>query len=87
MSIATSLGFPRIGRRRELKSALEAHWAGELSEAGLQEAARLLRAESHSLQQGLGIGHIPSNDFALYDHVLDTACMVGAIPPGYGCSR
>ena len=84
MSIATSLGFPRIGRRRELKSALEAHWAGELSEAGLQEAARLLRAESHSLQQGLGIGHIPSNDFALYDHVLDTACMVGAIPPGYG---
>jgi 5-methyltetrahydropteroyltriglutamate--homocysteine methyltransferase len=29
---------------------------------------------------------VPSGDFALYDHVLDTACMVGAIPPGYGWS-
>src|SRR5205823_330848 len=23
---------------------------------------------------------IPSNDFSLYDHVLDTSCLVGAIP-------
>ncbi|OYW09529.1 MAG: hypothetical protein B7Z59_08045, partial [Acidiphilium sp. 37-67-22] len=35
MSIATNLGFPRIGRRRELKAALEAHWAGELTETAL----------------------------------------------------
>ena len=84
MSIATNLGFPRIGRRRELKAALEAHWAGALSETALHDAARGLRTESQALQQGLGIGHIPSNDAALYDHVLDTACMFGAIPPGYG---
>ena len=36
------------------------------------------------LQLGLGIGHVPSGDASLYDHVLDTACMFGAIPPGYG---
>ena len=24
----TILGYPRIGRRRELKRAVEAHWAG-----------------------------------------------------------
>ncbi|OYV83019.1 MAG: 5-methyltetrahydropteroyltriglutamate--homocysteine S-methyltransferase, partial [Acidiphilium sp. 21-68-69] len=84
MSIATNLGFPRIGRRRELKAALEAHWAGELTETALHDAARALRAGSQALQQGLGIGHIPCNDASLYDHVLDTACMFGAIPPGYG---
>ena len=27
-----------------------------------------------------GIDHVPSNDFSLYDHVLDTAVMLGAIP-------
>jgi len=30
-----------------------------------------------------GIACIPSNDFSLYDHVLDTAVMVGAIPQRY----
>ena len=32
----------------------------------------------------LGAGIIPSNDFSLYDHVLDTTAMAGAIPPIYG---
>ncbi|MBB3658332.1 hypothetical protein FHX15_003574 [Rhizobium sp. BK650] len=31
-----------------------------------------------------GIDVIPSNDFSLYDHVLDTAVMVGAVPAAYG---
>ena len=34
-----------------------------------------------------GIDHIPSNDFSLYDHVLDTAVMVGAIPPRFRRQR
>ncbi|MFZ6763072.1 5-methyltetrahydropteroyltriglutamate--homocysteine S-methyltransferase [Pseudoroseomonas sp. WGS1072] len=84
MTVAANLGFPRIGARRELKSALEAHWAGELDEAGLLEAARGLRQRHWQLQAGQGISHIPSNDFALYDQVLDTAGMLGAIPEGYG---
>lgn len=84
MTIATNLGFPRMGRRRELKAALEGFWAGRLSEADLQTEAARLRAAHWRLQQGLGIGHVPSNDFSLYDHVLDTACMIGAVPAGYG---
>lgn len=87
MTVASNLGFPRIGRRRELKTALEQFWAGTLDEAGLDAAATALRARHWKLQAGSGISHVPSGDFSLYDHVLDTACMLGAIPPGCGWSE
>jgi len=83
ISIAT-LGVPRIGRRRELKFALESYWSGTSSEADLIDTARKLRAASWIEQRDRGITRIPSNDFSFYDHVLDTAVMVGAIPAGYG---
>ena len=84
MTIASNLGFPRIGRRRELKAALDRRWAGALDEVGLLAEGARLRAAHWALQQGLGVSHVPSGDFSLYDHVLDTACMLGAVPPGYG---
>ena len=79
-----SLGFPRIGRHRELKFALEGYWSGKIPESELIETARKLRADNWSLQRDSGITRIPSNDFSFYDHVLDTAVMVGAIPSVYG---
>ena len=39
----TILGYPRIGRRRELKRAVESHWAGALSEADLEATTADLR--------------------------------------------
>ncbi|MBC9207606.1 5-methyltetrahydropteroyltriglutamate--homocysteine S-methyltransferase [Roseomonas aerophila] len=84
MSIAANLGFPRIGRRRELKAALEAFWAGQSDEAVLLARAAALRGGHQALQGACGIGHIPSHDAPLYDHVLDHATMLGAIPAGYG---
>ena len=84
MTIAANLGYPRIGPRRELKAALESFWAGKTPEAELRATAAGLRTASRRLQQGAGIGHIPGGDFTLYDHVLDTACALGAIPPGHG---
>jgi 5-methyltetrahydropteroyltriglutamate--homocysteine methyltransferase len=86
MSIASNLGFPRIGHRRELKFALEKFWAGELDAAGLNAAAATLRTRHWKLQRGSGVMHVPSGEFSFYDHVLDTACMLGAISPGYGWS-
>ncbi|MDO9710105.1 5-methyltetrahydropteroyltriglutamate--homocysteine S-methyltransferase [Paracraurococcus lichenis] len=86
MTIAANLGYPRIGPRRELKQALEAHWAGRLPEDGLRQAAAALRAQARALQRGSGIAHVPSGDFAFYDHVLETACAFGCVPPGYGWS-
>jgi 5-methyltetrahydropteroyltriglutamate--homocysteine methyltransferase len=86
MTIAANLGYPRIGPRRELKTALEAFWGGRSSEADLLATAAALRAGGRAVQQGRGISHLPSGDFALYDHVLETACAFGAIPAGYGWS-
>ncbi len=83
VSVAT-LGVPRIGRRRELKFALENYWSGKDSAEALLETARRLRADNWRLQAEKGVTRIPSNDFSLYDHVLDTAVMVGAIPQRYG---
>ncbi|WP_173932545.1 5-methyltetrahydropteroyltriglutamate--homocysteine S-methyltransferase [Chelativorans sp. Marseille-P2723] len=79
-----TLGVPRIGRRRELKFALEAYWSGESSAATLLQTAKALRAANWMEQCDRGVTKIPSNDFSLYDHVLDTAVMVGAIPAIYG---
>lgn len=82
LPVAT-LGMPRIGPRRELKFALESYWAGNSSEAQLFEAAAGLRLANWARQKSLGATVIPSNDFSLYDHVLDTSVMVGAIPDVY----
>ena len=87
MTIASNLGFPRIGARRALKTALERHWAGTLDAAGLEAEAARLRAAHRTFQVGLGISHVPSGEFSMYDHVLDTACLLGALPPGYGWSN
>ena len=79
-----NLGFPRIGPRRELKTALEAYWAGTIDAETLRERSEGLKGAAWTRQRAAGVSHIPSNDFSLYDHVLDTSVMVGAIPPAYG---
>jgi len=86
MTIAANLGYPRIGPRRELKTALESFWSGSTGEADLARTARALRAGNRALQIGAGMNHVPCADFALYDHVLETACALGAVPEGYGWS-
>lgn len=83
LAVAT-LGTPRIGPRRELKAALESYWSGKTDAAALLETAAALRAANWARQKARGITVIPSNDFSLYDHVLDTSVMVGAIPEVYG---
>jgi hypothetical protein len=76
----TNLGFPRIGHARELKRAVEGHWAGRVSADELQSVARELRERHWRLQVDAGIEHVPSSDFALYDHVLDSALMLDCVP-------
>ena len=80
MAVAHSLGFPRIGRDRELKKAQEAFWKGELDEAGLRAGGRELRKSHWDLQKQAGIELLPAGDFAWYDQVLTHSLMFGVIP-------
>ena len=82
--ITHTLGYPRVGERRELKRATEAYWHGKLSRAELEEAGRLLRRQNWLTQQEAGIDLIPSNDFSFYDQMLDLTCLVGNVPPRFG---
>jgi 5-methyltetrahydropteroyltriglutamate--homocysteine methyltransferase len=79
-----NLGFPRMGRRRELKYALEGYWSGKRTKQELLETAASLRKEHWTLQQLAGLTFIPSNDFSLYDQVLDALVLVGATPERFG---
>ncbi|MEA1605226.1 5-methyltetrahydropteroyltriglutamate--homocysteine S-methyltransferase [Pseudomonas spirodelae] len=80
MALSHSLGFPRIGRDRELKKALEAYWQGGLDEAGLQAVGRELRAAHWQVQKAAGLDLLPVGDFAWYDHVLSHSLTFGVIP-------
>ncbi|MEY8712972.1 5-methyltetrahydropteroyltriglutamate--homocysteine S-methyltransferase [Mangrovibacter phragmitis] len=75
-----TLGFPRIGLRRELKKAQESYWAGALSREALFEAGRELRTRHWQQQSDAGINILPVGDFAWYDHVLGTSLLLGNVP-------
>jgi 5-methyltetrahydropteroyltriglutamate--homocysteine methyltransferase len=79
-----NLGYPRMGALRQLKKSLEAYWLGTETEADLHRNASGLRRMHWGQQKEAGIDLIPSNDFSFYDHVLDTAAMVGAVPERFG---
>ena len=77
-------GFPRIGDRRELKAATERYWNGEASEDELGQVASDIRRRNWTFMRDAGVDLVPSNDFSLYDQVLDAVALVGAVPPRYG---
>jgi 5-methyltetrahydropteroyltriglutamate--homocysteine methyltransferase len=81
--MTTNLGYPRIGRDRELKRASEAYWAGELAQDELLHVGASLRLAQWTVQREAGIDLIPVNDFTHYDHVLDAIALVGAVPERY----
>ncbi|WP_062299120.1 5-methyltetrahydropteroyltriglutamate--homocysteine S-methyltransferase [Demequina maris] len=86
----TILGYPRIGRIRELKRALESFWKGATTADQLESAARELRLENLARLAELGLDKdasaIPSN-FSFYDHVLDAAVTLGAVPTRFADLR
>ncbi len=81
--ITHTLGFPRIGIRRELKRVTERYWQGAASEGELSATARELRLRHWSVQAQAGIDLLPVGDFSLYDRMLDTIALFGAVPERY----
>lgn len=74
------VGFPRIGEHRELKKVLESFWAKNSTFEEVQVLASELKKRHWEYQRDAGIDFISSNDFSLYDNVLDMAILLGAIP-------
>ncbi len=75
-----TLGFPRVGLRRELKKAQESYWAGKSSQQALLAVGRELRARHWQQQKEAGVDLLPVGDFAWYDHVLTTSLLLGNVP-------
>ncbi len=79
----TTLGYPRIGRKRELKQVCETYWGGKLGEEDLYRTGAMLRRAHWQAQRDAGIDLIPVNDFSFYDQVLDAIALIGAVPERY----
>lgn len=81
MSILTkSFGYPNIGANRELKQTLESYWAGKISKDAFYKQSEEINASRLQKQKSVGIDCISSNDFSLYDFILDLSVMFGVIP-------
>lgn len=78
---ATVLGLPRVGPHRELKRATESYWAGRIDAEQLHAIARDLRRDQLTELRTAGLDSIPVGTFSYYDQMLDTAVLLGALPP------
>ena len=83
MITTATIGYPRIGPKRELKKVLESYWKGDVDEFELQKTAKELRKNVWKVQKDNGIDLITSNDFSFYDQILDMICLLGAVPKRY----
>lgn len=77
---SSSLGYPRIGEKREWKRNLERYWAGEQSEEQFLAEQKKIRLNHLQTQIDAGLDDVPVGDFSDYDHVLDTAVSFGLVP-------
>ena len=77
------IGFPRVGKLRELKFATEKYFRNEITAQQLEETAEDIRKYQWNLQKESNIDYIPSNDFSFYDLVLDTAVLFNIVPKEY----
>lgn len=74
------IGFPRIGKNRELKFATEKYFRKEITKEALFDIAKEIRKENLLCQKATGIDYISVNDFSFYDNFLDLAFSFNVIP-------
>jgi 5-methyltetrahydropteroyltriglutamate--homocysteine methyltransferase len=84
MTTIHTLGFPRIGKQRELKFALEKFWRGEIDATALETTASELRARHWQLQRDAGLDFVAVGDFAYYDQMLNHIQLLGCEPSRFG---
>lgn len=79
-TISHILGYPRIGVNRDLKTAVEAYWRGQLSQNELIATGQKIQETNWRTQAEAGLEFITVGDFSYYDHVLDTSALLGVVP-------
>ena len=79
-----TLGFPRIGAKRELKLALESFWRGDSDAAALEACGRELRARHWAQQAAAGLDFVTVGDFAFYDQMANHIALFGCAPERFG---
>lgn len=82
--VTHTLGFPRIGRNRALKWALEEYWRGESDRNALCETARAVRDDSRRWHREAGITRPACGDFTFYDGMADLCLLFGQAPQRFG---
>ena len=80
---ATIVGYPRVGRFRELKKAQEAFWKGKITQDELHQAAADVQRTYYDrvIERGLSAtdSSIPAT-FSYYDQVLDAVRLFTLVP-------
>jgi 5-methyltetrahydropteroyltriglutamate--homocysteine methyltransferase len=76
----SNLGYPRLGRQRELKVALEKVFKGKMPASNLLAVGKAICEERWKRQVELGVDAVPVNDFSFFDHMIDMALVLGVIP-------
>jgi len=79
-TLSQTIGYPRIGRDRQMKQALEGLWRGKSDEASLLKVLAAVEEQGEQTQSQAGIDMVGVGDATLYDHVLDWSHRLGIIP-------
>jgi 5-methyltetrahydropteroyltriglutamate--homocysteine methyltransferase len=74
-----TLGYPRMGPKRELKFALEKYWNGTWNSDQLMAVARQVEESAWKLQANANIQIVTVGDQYLYDMVLTWAEQLGLV--------
>ena len=69
-------GFPRLGRKREFKTAIESFWSGRINQDQLIEYMENIEKERiHTYKKY--VDFFPLGEFTYYDNLFDTALIFG----------
>lgn len=77
--LTQTMGYPRIGRDREVKRALEGFWRGTVTEEALMTAFWEVAEDSWRTQAEAGIDYVGVGSATLYDQMLDWATRFGLV--------
>jgi len=72
-----SLGYPRMGKKRELTDQVDLFLKSRCSSDDLLAKAKDVCRSRWDRQIDLGVDLVPVGDFSLFDPVLDTAVATG----------